>query len=95
MKMYLVRGPGRGTREIILSTSKQRAQEISDLRKLGPTRVKSIDKKPKLRVATGGENEMLDFLEWKDPDINTWHSYFSIDPALYVHSVLEILRREV
>ncbi len=93
MKMYLVRGPGRGTREIILSTSKSRAAEISDLRKLGPTRVKSIDKKPKLRVATGGENEMLDFLEWKDLDTNRWHSFFTIDPALYQHSVLEILRQ--
>jgi len=93
MKMYLVRGPGRGTREIILTTSKFRAQEISDLRKLGPTRVKSIDKKPKLRVATGSENEMLGFLEWKDPDVNKWHSYFTIDPALYDYSVLEILRK--
>lgn len=95
MKMYLVRGVSRGSREIILSTSKGRAQEISDLRKLGPTTVKTLDKKPKLRVATGGENEMLDFLEWKDNDINKWHSYFTIDPVLYTHSVLEILRRDV
>ncbi|MBN2963960.1 hypothetical protein JWV37_04125 [Sulfurospirillum sp. T05] len=94
MKMYIVRGTSRGLREMILSISKVRAQEISDLRKLGPTTVKTVDKKPKLRVATGGENEMLDFLEWKDPDRNRWHSQFTIDPALYSQSVLEILRRE-
>ncbi|MCK9256777.1 MAG: hypothetical protein M0P02_01735 [Sulfurospirillaceae bacterium] len=92
MKIYLVRGLARGLREIILSSSKERAGAISDLRKLGPVRVKCIDKSPLLRVATGGENEMLDFLEWQDPSTKRWHSFFTIDPALYQHSVLEILR---
>lgn len=94
MKIYLVRGITRGLTEKILSVSKKRAAEISELRKLGPVEAKSIDKKPKLRVAVSGENEMLDFLEWKDMELDKWHSFFSIDPMLYQESVLEILRKQ-
>lgn len=92
MKMYLVYGITRGLSEKILSISKKRACEISELRKLGHVDAKSIDKKPKLRVAVGGENEMLDFLEWKDTELNKWHTSFTIDPILYQESVLEILK---
>lgn len=91
--MYIVRGITKGLSEKILSVSKKRASEISELRKLGLTEVKSIDKKPKLRVAVGGENEMLDFLEWKDGELDKWHSSFTIDPMLFRSSPLEILRQ--
>ncbi len=93
MKMYLVRGITKGLSEKILSISKKRASQISELKKIGIVEVRSIDKKPKLRVAVGGENEMLDFLEWKDMELNKWHSAFTIDPILYRSSKLEILRK--
>ena len=91
MRMYLVRGPSKGARELILSTSKERAQDISELRKLGETTVKTLDKKPKLRVAVDSENERTDYIEWKDIDIEKWHSYITIDPALYQDSELELV----
>ncbi len=93
MKIYLVRGITKGLSEKILSVSKKRASEISELRKIGIVEVRSIDKKPKLRVATGGENEMLEHLEWKDTELDKWHSAFTIDPILYQNSILEILRK--
>lgn len=93
MKMYIVTGITRGLSEKILSVSKKRACEISELRKLGLVSVKTMDKKPKLRVAVGGENEMLDFLEWKDVELDKWHSSFTIDPMLYQSTPLEILRK--
>lgn len=93
MKMYIVRGITRGLSEKILSVNKKRACEISELRKIGFVEAKSIDKKPKLRVAVGGENEMLDFLEWKDSELDKWHSDFTIDPMLYKSTPLEILRK--
>lgn len=94
MKMYIVQGITRGLQETILSTNKKRACEISELRKIGLVEAKTIDKKPKLRVAVGGENEMLDFLEWKDTDLDKWHSCFTIDPILYKQTPLEILRKK-
>lgn len=93
MKMYIVTGITRGLSEKLLSVSKKRACEISELRKLGLVSVKTMDKKPKLRVAVGGENEMLDFLEWKDVELDKWHSSFTIDPMLYQSTPLEILRK--
>lgn len=93
MKMYEVMGITRGLKETILSVSKKRACEISELKKLGLVTAKSIDKKPQLRVAVGGENEMMDFLEWKDVAVDRWHSDFTVDPSLYRHSPLEILRK--
>ncbi len=93
MKIYIVRGLTKGLSEKILSISKKRACEISELRKLGHISVKTIDKKPKLRVAVGSENEILDFLEWKDVELNKWHSCITIDPVLYEKSPLEILRK--
>ncbi len=93
MKMYIIRGVTRGLSEKILSVSKKRASEISELRKIGIVEVRSIDKKPKLRVAVNGENEMLDFLEWKDGELNKWHSAFTIDPILYSSSQLEIIKK--
>lgn len=94
MRMYLVRGLTMGLSEAILTTDKKRAREITELRKLGPTTVKTIDKKPDLRVAVGGENEMLDFLEWHDQDLDKWHACFTLDPMLYKKNVLEVLRRK-
>ncbi len=94
MRMYMITGITRGLHERILSTSKKRACEISELRKLGHTEAKAIDKKPKLRVAVGGENEMLNLLEWKDITLNSWNANFTIDPMLYESSPLEILRRK-
>lgn len=93
MKMYIVRGITRGLGEKVLSVNKKRSCEISELRKLGAVYAKTIDKKPKLRVAVGGENEMLDFLEWKDGGLDKWHSAFTIDPMLYDKTPLEILRK--
>ncbi|PID47990.1 MAG: hypothetical protein CR967_02005 [Proteobacteria bacterium] len=92
MKIYLVHGITRGLSEKILSVSKKRACSISELRKLGHVSAKAIDKRPKLRVAVGGENEILNFLEWKDIEIGKWHSCITIDPMLYEKSPLEILR---
>lgn len=94
MRMYLVRGLTMGLSETILTTDKKRAREITELRKLGPTTVKTIDKKPDLRVAVGGENEMLDFLEWHDQELDKWHACFTLDPMLYKKNVLEVLRRK-
>ena len=94
MRMYLVRGLTMGLSETILTTDKKRAKEISELRKLGPTTVKTIDKKPNLRVAVGAENEMLEFLEWNDQDMKKWHTCFTVDPMLYKHNILEVLRRK-
>ncbi len=92
MKIYIVRGITPGLSEKILSVSRKRAGEISELRKLGLFTVKSIDKKPKLRVAVGGENEILDRIEWKDMELDKWHSNITIDPMLYEDSPIEILR---
>lgn len=93
MRVYQVSGITKGLSEIILTTNKKRACEISELRKLGSVSAKSIDKKPKLRVAVGGENEMLDFIEWKDGAVGRWHCDFTIDPILYDKNPLEILRK--
>ncbi len=92
MKMYMITGITRGLHERILSVSKKRACEISELRKLGYVEAKALDKKPKLRVAVGGENEIIGLVEWKDQSIGAWHSNFTIDPMLYKSNPLEILR---
>ena len=94
MRMYTVHGITMGLSEVILTTDKKRAKEISELRKLGGMTVKTADKSPELRVAVGGENEMLDYLEWHDKVLDKWHSFFTIDPMLYNKNVLEIIRKQ-
>lgn len=92
--MYIVYGITKGLSETVLADNKKRVKRVSLLRKLGEIKIKALDKKPKIRVAVNGENEMQNYLEWKDMVLHKWHSNFTIDPALYDKTPLEILRKK-
>lgn len=89
MKMYKVFGVEKGLSEIILSESKKDAMLVT---KISGGRVMAIDKKPKLRIAVGGENELLDYLEWRDVFCGQWNHYFTVDPRMYKECETEVLR---
>jgi predicted GTPase len=55
MKLYTVIGNNRGKRELVLSTSKERAKEITTIREMGGCKVEIYDKKPINKITLKNE----------------------------------------
>jgi len=92
-KVYRVIGGNRSEFELILTTSKKRALEITNIREMGTPTVDIIIDNPIIKKATNSYNEDLDFVNILDSNYKNIPNVV-IDSEIYDDSPLELITVE-